>query len=322
MAKTRGVDAKLARIQALRKEPVSPSLAVALRKFLGDASNFVVEEAAALASQAGLAELAPDLEAAFDRFMVDPEDTDKLCRAKLAVIEALYQLEFERQEPFLRAIRHVQFEPVWGGTQDTAPALRGAGAFGLVRVGHRDILILLADLLADKEKVARVAAVQALDNTGSPAAIPLLRFKARVGDKEPEVTCECLTALLKMEAEAVEFVAEFLRAGDEAVREGAALALGETRRPGAFEILREAATDLPTGSLQEVVFLALAMLRQPAAIDFLVAQIAGKKTAHSALSALAIHRHNDGIKERVAKAVTQSRDAAFQAWFTEKYDRA
>lgn len=321
MAKTRGVDAKLARLQVLRKESVSPALVAELRKNLGDASNFVVADAAAIAGKVKLADLTPDLVAAFDRFMVDPEDTDKLCRAKLALIEALQQLDYEQPEPFLRAIRHVQFEPVWGGTQDTAAALRGAGAFGLVRIGHRDILILLADLLADKEKVARVAAVQALENTGSPAAVPLLRFKARVGDEEPEVMGECLTALLKLEAEAVAFVGEFLRAGNETVREGAALALGETRRPGAFEILRDFAKEVPAGSLQEAVLLAIAMLRLPAALDFLLDEIAQKDSARAALAALAIHRHNERIMERVAAAVAQTQDAALQAWFREKYER-
>src|SRR5205807_656482 len=113
------------------------------------------------------------------------------------------------------------------------------------------------DLLADSEKVARVAAVQALGATGSMAAVPLLRFKARVGDKELEVTWECFTALLQLEPESVEFVAEFLRAGDEAICEGAALALGEARRPEAFEYLRDRIPFLRPGSLQDAVLLAI-----------------------------------------------------------------
>src|SRR5262249_13137865 len=148
--------------------------------------------------------------------------------------------------------------------------------FGLVRLGYRGIFNLLADLLVDPEKIARVAAVQALEGTGSMSAIPLLRFKARIGDKEPEVTCECFSALLKLDAEAVAFVAEFLSAGDEALQEGAALALGETRRPEAFEYLRDCSTSLRSGTLQEAVFLAISMLRLPAAMDFLIEQISEK----------------------------------------------
>src|SRR5262245_21445961 len=89
MAKTRGVDAKLARLQALKKEPFSPAITAELRKFLGDASNFVVADAATIAGEKNLVELASDLAAAFDRFLIDSEETDKLCRAKLAILEAL-----------------------------------------------------------------------------------------------------------------------------------------------------------------------------------------------------------------------------------------
>ena len=163
MGKKRSVDAKLARLTALRKEPASSAVIAELCKFLGDASNFVAAEAAAIIGKAKLVDLAPDLAAAFDRFMIDPEETDKICRAKIALIEALNQLDYDRPEIFLRAIRHVQYEPVWGGRQDTAAPLRAAAAFGLVRLNHRDILTLLADLLADPEKGARIAAVQALD---------------------------------------------------------------------------------------------------------------------------------------------------------------
>src|SRR5438445_291312 len=152
MAKTRGVEAKLARLHLLRKEPVSPAIVGELRKFLGDSSNFVVAEAAGIAGDGKADELVPDLIAAFDRFMDDPEETDKLCRAKNAILEALNKFDYDRPDIFLRGVHHVQMEPAWGGSQDTAGGLRGTAAFGLVRQGHRGILILLADLLADSEK--------------------------------------------------------------------------------------------------------------------------------------------------------------------------
>jgi HEAT repeat protein len=321
MAKTRGVEAKLARLHLLRKETVSPAVVGELRKFLGDSSNFVVADAAAIAGDGNVVELAPELIEAFDRFMVDPEETDKLCRGKSAILEALNKLDYDRPEVFLRGIHHVQMEPAWGGSQDTAGALRGTAAFGLVRQGYRGILILLADLLADSEKVARVAAVQAFGATGSMAAVPLLRFKARLGDKEPEVTWECFTALLQLEPESVEFVAEFLRGSDESISEGAALSLGEARRPEAFEYLRDRLPFLRRGSFQDAVLLAISMLRVPAAIDFLIEQIADKSAASAVLAALAIHRHNEHIKERVAAAVAQTQDPALQARFDEKFNK-
>jgi HEAT repeat protein len=321
MAKTRGVEAKLKRLHLLRKEPISPAVVDELRKFLGDSSNFVVADAAAIAGDCNVAELASDLVAAFDRFMDDAEESDKLCRAKNAILEALNKLDYDSPDIFLRGIRHVQMEAGWPKGQDAAAGLRGTAAFGLVRQGYRGILILLADLLADSEKVARVAAVQALEATGSMAAVPLLRFKARLGDKEPEVTWECFTALLKLEPESLEFVAEFLDASDEAIGEGAALALGEARRPEAFSYLRDRLLTLRQGSFQDAVLLAISMLRLPAAIDFLIEQIAMKSTASAALTALAIHRHNEPIKESVSVAVAQTQDAGLKARFNEKFNR-
>src|SRR5262249_10204252 len=79
-----------------------------------------------------LSELPGDLVAAFDRFMIEPEESDKRCRAKIAIVETLNKIEYDRDDVFLRGIRHVQMEPVWGKSEDSAGHLRGAAAFGLV----------------------------------------------------------------------------------------------------------------------------------------------------------------------------------------------
>ena len=136
-------------------------------------------------------------------------------------------------------------------------------------------MVLLADLLADPEKVARSAAAKALGASGALAAIPLLRFKARVGDEEPEVVVECLTGLVNADPEgSLSFVGGFLDA-DEEVAEGAALALGESRRPAAFEILK---SHWPRARLDEslgrVVLLAIAITRLSTALDFLFGVLA------------------------------------------------
>lgn len=131
--------------------------------------------------------------------MIDPVETDKLCRAKFALMEALNKLEFDGDKLFLTGFRHVQPEPAWGGSTDTAGPLRGASAFGLVRIRYRGVVSLLAESLADPEKVARQNAAQALGALGSEAAIVLLRFKAKAGDQESEVIGDCLTALMTAE---------------------------------------------------------------------------------------------------------------------------
>src|SRR5262249_11165043 len=139
--------------------------------------------------------------------------------------------EYAEEDLFWRGARYVQLEPVWGGSQDTAANLRVACAFGLVRVHARGVITYLVDLLCDPEKPARAGAAQALAYSETEAAGLLLRFKARVGDSEPEVISECFGGLLKLAPEeSVPFVAEFLTSPDSAVQEAAILALGDSRR--------------------------------------------------------------------------------------------
>jgi HEAT repeat protein len=319
MAKLRGVEAKLARLRSIRKEPVAAAVIDELKTFLADPSNFVAADAAAIIGETHLKDLTPDLVAAFDRFMIDPEDTDKLCRAKIAIVAALNNLGYDQPEVYLRGVSHVQERSTYPEPHDSAGPLRADSALGLVRINYPNVVNILVDLLFDDEKVTRVACVQALEGSGSVAAVPLLRFKARAADKEPEVTCECFSALLKLDPESVPFVARFLHHGNEAIQEGAALALGETRRAGAFEVLRDFSGRLRLGPLQEAVLLAIAMLRVPAAVDYLLELVERKESAFAALSALAIHRHTDKIRERVAAAVAQTKNPSLQTRFEEKF---
>src|SRR3954462_6444766 len=123
MAAHRSLDDKLAALRALRGQALTDEQVAELRKRIGDRSNLVVAAAATIAGENTLVELARDLEAAFDRFLVNPVKDAKLCRAKVAVVEALDRMEHQDPVVFLKAARHVQFEPVWGGTEDSAPPL-------------------------------------------------------------------------------------------------------------------------------------------------------------------------------------------------------
>jgi HEAT repeat protein len=322
MSKARGVDAKLARLRALSDEALSQGHLTELRSALADKSNLVVAAAAEIIGQRVSCDLAPDLVAAFHRFMTDPARTDKLCSAKLAIVEALNKLDHGDADVFLRGARHVQMEPRWGGEEDSAAALRGSAAFGLVRINAPGVVLLLVDLLADPEKVARSAAAQALGASGSLAAVPLLRFKALAGDPEPEVTAQCLAALMAAAPqESLPFVARFLDSPSDAVAEGAALALAESRRPEALDVLTRYWPTARGGPLQDALLLAISMTRLPAALDFLLEVLASERqdTAAAALSALAIHRHNDALKGRVASALAKRGIAALQDRFKRKF---
>src|SRR5437868_1392295 len=110
MAKAHSTEAKLARLRELRGESASPPLLQELRGSLRDASNHVVAAAAELVGAAPFPELALDLVEAYERFLDEPEKKDKLCRARIAVVEALNKLEFADERFYLRGIRYVQPE--------------------------------------------------------------------------------------------------------------------------------------------------------------------------------------------------------------------
>src|SRR4051812_37216665 len=191
MAGRESLDDKLASLRALRGQTLTGEQVAELRKRIGDRSNLVVAAAAAIAGENTLVELAGDLEAAFDRFLVNPLKDDKLCRAKLAIVQALDQLEHQDSGVFLKAARHVQLEPVWGGAEDSAPPLRAAAVVALARTEGTRSLPPLVDALTDPAKDVRAAAAVALGAVGTEAAGLILRLKVRLGDGDPDVFSEC-----------------------------------------------------------------------------------------------------------------------------------
>src|SRR5262249_59245174 len=112
--------------------------------------------------------------------------------------------------------------------QDAAGALRAFCAFGLARIGHPGVVLLLTDLLLDSDDTARAGAARALGNTGSLAAVPLLRYKVRTGDRLDDVIGECFASLLALSFEAsLAFVAGYLEAPGSALQGAAVFALAE-----------------------------------------------------------------------------------------------
>jgi HEAT repeat protein len=318
MGKRVSLDDKLAEIRRIREQPSSALQTAELRQLIGDRLNLVVAKAVALVEERTLVELAPDLETAFDRFLIDPLKNDKLCRAKLAIVQALDKLEHLKRDLFEKAATYVQLEPVFGGSEDTAAPMRSAALFALARIGGSDYHTLLVDSLTDPVKEVRAASAQALAYVGSEAAGLILRLKARIGDQEPEVLSECLSGLLTMQpGENLAFVCEFLDPKNVPQCEAVALALGKSRLSGALDALKNCWKRSYLPDLREQVLLAIAMMRLPAAMDFLMELVASdsESDALAALSALKIHSYDLKLRERLAAAVKNTGNRSLQSRF-------
>jgi HEAT repeat protein len=199
----------------------------------------VAAKAARIIGNAAAIELAPDLEKSLLARLDQPAASDKGCSAKLAIVRALVQLEYNAPALYERGLRYIQMEASWGPPVDAAAEFRAACAMGLVNGTHPDKLRVLLPLLLDKEWQARSGAVHALGVEGSEAALLLLRFKALTGDENPDVTYECFAALLAAErSQAIPFVDSFCDSRSEEVAEAAMLALGASRQAEAINILQ------------------------------------------------------------------------------------
>ncbi len=267
----RAFEDQLAALDALRQSP-GPARVEPLRKALSNRNNFIAAKAADLTREFGVQELTSDLLKAFDRFFERPEKTDPQCWAKSAISRALAALELQDADVFLRGMRHIQMEPVWGGRSDTAGTLRSTCALALVQcrgLSEVDLLTHLVDLLADKDKSVRAEVVRAIDQVGSPSASLLLRLRASLGHDEPEVLGACCSGVLHIEGiRAIPWIARFLPPGDDAAGE-AALAIAATHSVEGFETLRQCLSRTADPWFRSVLLSAVALTRQDAAFEFL-----------------------------------------------------
>ncbi len=279
-----------------------------MAKALAAKSNLVAAKAARIVGEAQWTELTDDLAAAFDRFLKRGAEGDKGCAALMAIARALFNMDYDGADLYLNGMRHVQLEPGWGGSSDTAAELRAICAMGLANTRYPGKLRAFVDLLVDREWQARAGAVRALAIAGSEAALLLLRFKALSGDPEPEVLADCFSGLLSAEgAEAVPFVATFAISRDKEIREAAILAFGESRRAEAIEWMKrrfEAVADVET---RRCLLLSLATSRTEAAIEFLIGLIRDGSALVSqlAVAAMEINRVDRAIQERVERALRE-----------------
>jgi HEAT repeat protein len=277
-----------------------------IAKALHAKSNLVAAKAARIVGEALLAESTADLVSAFDRFITRGAAGDKGCAATIAIARALFNLDHDDADVYLKGMRHVQMEPVWGGSVDTAAELRAICAMGLANTGYQAKLRAMVDLLVDREWQARAGAVRALAVAGSEAALLLLRFKALSGDREPEVIADCFSGLLSAEgADAVPFVASFVDSKEKEVKDAAILALGASRRADAVEWMMQRFHDIADLETKKCILLSLASSRTEAAVAFVVGLIreGSGQISDCAVSALEINRRDSQIQARIEGAL-------------------
>ena len=298
------LEEKLDRLAELRGQTSSPETRVEVATYLNSKMNLLAAKAARIAGEWNAVELTAELVAAFERFLVNPETTDKRCAAKIEILKALCKLEHPSPSVFRRGLRHVQMEPGYGGPADSAAEVRALSAIGLAQTGCPEALEEILPLLLDRERDARIGAVRAISAAGLPGGVLLLRLKALSGD-EPEVLGECFAGLLRASpSNSLAFVAEFLDHDHEAIAEAAALALGDSRLESAFEVLRAAVERPRRRPLRRTLLLALALLRREAAIDYLLDLVrTGEGPASAdAVAALAMYEQDPKLNERLAHA--------------------
>ena len=268
----RAFEAEIAALDALRNAPEALR-SEPLRKALGSKNNFTAAKAADLIREFNLPDLTPDLLKAFEHFFENPEESDPQCWAKNAISRALAAFELQEPEVFLRGMRHIQLEPVWGGRSDTAGTLRATCALALVQcrsLTNDDLLRHLVDLFSDTDKTVRAEVARAIEQLGSASASLLLRLRATLGKDEPEVLGACYGGILRIGGNsAIPWITRFLGTHDEVAGE-AALAIAGTHSADAFEALKKSLESTSDPWFRSVLLSAIALTRQDAAMEFLL----------------------------------------------------
>ena len=322
MKKPDPIEQALERLADLRSQTDAKVIAAELGRALKDRSNLVVAKAAKLAGELRVSEVIPEMVAAFERLMANPAKLDKRCAATFEIATTLYALDYTEPEVYLKGIRHVQMEASFGPPVDEAAKLRAQCALGLVRTRHPQAMTAVADLLADKQPHARIGAIRALATNGGEAGVLLLRYKALVGDDDPEVLAECFSGLLAADfTRCLPFIAAFMDHDDEEVCQSAILAIGAQRRVEAFEVLREKWDRSVFSEIRGTLLSAIAMVRVDEATDFLVELLesSATSTAVEVVKVLAAYHREERVQDRVKKVIEARASVPLSAAYEESF---
>ena len=159
---------------------------------------------------------------------------------------------------------------------------RGSEYDGLPNVRHQ----------APGSVLTRVDIVRAIGQVSTIEADVVLRTKARLGDREPEVIGQCLLTIVERErVEALPFVETFLT--DPELRIDAAMAIAAQRSPESLAILSDAWRRYN----EREILLAIGTLRTPEAVAWLLPMLETERGVRAALEPC---RHFPGVEDALA----------------------
>lgn len=293
-----------------------------VRESLAHVSPRVVARAAKFCKDHWLDVLVEPLLASYQRMLKTPVKTDPGCEAKFAIVEALRRIDYADIDFYLDALKYRQYEPVWGGETDTAAELRAEAILAASRLGVPDLGLLIVDLMVDEEPATRAGAIRALAGSGRIEAEPLLRLKLYTGDERAEVMGECFSGLMAINADkSFELVAERLQSEDRGLRNEAALAIVESRHPDGLTRLQVAFRSQDDPEDQRAMALAIGLMRQSDAIDYLLSwiKVEDAERAAAVIVALGHCQDIDGVSERTRAAVNECDHRYIARTFNEEF---
>ncbi len=300
--------------QLRRLDPAAPQARELLRGALAMKAvpSVVVAAAAAAIGEHGLADLTPELAAAF--IALGEPKRDPGCRGRLAIVQALHALERWVPEVFGAGLRLIQLEGDPRFPDDAAAPLRGACAQAHVHFLQPDALDVCAELLADPWRAAKIGAAHGLGDSGRIDAIAVLRLKLALGPDDGEVLAACFDALFALHRDRAIEVARAQLGHADARGEAAALALGSQRAAEALDDL-VAWCEHDGRRRRQTGYLALALLRTEAGNEVLVGAIRGGSAAdaRAAAEALATFKHEPAVARSITEAAAAIRDPRLRA---------
>jgi hypothetical protein len=246
------------------------------------AAGIVIAAVAKRIVELGQDALAPDLADAFTRLPDAKRDPGS--RGKIAIARALHELDHWDDRVFVTGLSIVQHE----SGDDTAAELRGVCGLAHAHFARADALDVLPQLLADEARITRIAAAQALGDSGRPDATALLRYKLLHNSDDPEVLAACCESLLALARDtSITFLVSLLARHDLRA-ESAALALGGARATDAVEPLARWCDGCRPEQRHRIGYLALALLRSDDANAHLVDAMRTRARADAVAAARAL----------------------------------